>query len=391
MSLNINTKLTNNLDGHLIDAKNVKGTYVVVSNYSELANLPAATIVEGTLVFCQSDITISDVEYLAGFYQYHNSQWEEVQFGTEVIANPTLAGTEADLTGLQVGDTKYKVPSGGSDLPTVVNDRYLHTNATTGALEWSQVQGGQPNNLLLIDIIGEKRQDGGYGFDQYLYGDIEDIKVDTNKLIEHIDDLIPDEALSFRYIRAEGSDEIDIYNDNHSNSVFIGNFIGSERNLESGKVTLSQRTLYIFTIEFDSGVHDLHDMGTWASCKLMIGATDLGDGYCPYLEWNVDGMTDWTSLDIPETSSNTKFTLPAAFKKAIADGLANLGSLVSCSNVGTDPVAGTWTNLFTPISNTCVVCEPNQDEFTGLIAYPQTPINPEYLQFIDVIWGYHAS
>lgn len=30
--------------------------------------------------------------------------------GTEVIANPTLAGTEADLTGLQVGENKYKVP-----------------------------------------------------------------------------------------------------------------------------------------------------------------------------------------------------------------------------------------------------------------------------------------
>lgn len=33
---------------------------------------------------------------------------------TEVVANPTLAGTEANLTGLQVGDTKYAVPQGGS-------------------------------------------------------------------------------------------------------------------------------------------------------------------------------------------------------------------------------------------------------------------------------------
>lgn len=31
---------------------------------------------------------------------------------TNVVANPTLVGTESDLTGLQVGDTKYKV--GGS-------------------------------------------------------------------------------------------------------------------------------------------------------------------------------------------------------------------------------------------------------------------------------------
>lgn len=33
--------------------------------------------------------------------------------GTEVEANPTLVGTESALTGLQVGDTKFKVPSGG--------------------------------------------------------------------------------------------------------------------------------------------------------------------------------------------------------------------------------------------------------------------------------------
>ena len=34
---------------------------------------------------------------------------EESGGGTEVIANPTLAGTEDALEGLQVGDTKYKV------------------------------------------------------------------------------------------------------------------------------------------------------------------------------------------------------------------------------------------------------------------------------------------
>ena len=36
---------------------------------------------------------------------------------SQVVANPTLAGTEADLTALQVGWTKYKVPSGGGGTP----------------------------------------------------------------------------------------------------------------------------------------------------------------------------------------------------------------------------------------------------------------------------------
>lgn len=34
-----------------------------------------------------------------------------------MVANPTVAGTEADLTALQVGSTKYKVPSGGGGTP----------------------------------------------------------------------------------------------------------------------------------------------------------------------------------------------------------------------------------------------------------------------------------
>lgn len=42
----------------------------------------------------------------------------KVDAGTTVVANPVLAGTEADLTGLQVGETKYKIPSGGSGAAT---------------------------------------------------------------------------------------------------------------------------------------------------------------------------------------------------------------------------------------------------------------------------------
>ena len=37
--------------------------------------------------------------------------------GTTVVANPTLSGDEAELTGLEVNGTKYKVPSGGGGTP----------------------------------------------------------------------------------------------------------------------------------------------------------------------------------------------------------------------------------------------------------------------------------
>lgn len=46
--------------------------------------------------------------------------WQDDETGSTVVANPTLAGTEADLTGLEVNGTKYAVPSGGGGGTTVV-------------------------------------------------------------------------------------------------------------------------------------------------------------------------------------------------------------------------------------------------------------------------------
>lgn len=40
------------------------------------------------------------------------ASWQEASVGTEVVANPTLSGSESDLTGLEINGTKYKVPSG---------------------------------------------------------------------------------------------------------------------------------------------------------------------------------------------------------------------------------------------------------------------------------------
>ena len=81
MALNINTNITNNYDGYLLDAKNVRGTYAVVQNYSALSNIPPATVVEGSLAFCQADETILSVTYEAGFYQYDGTSWVKATLG----------------------------------------------------------------------------------------------------------------------------------------------------------------------------------------------------------------------------------------------------------------------------------------------------------------------
>lgn len=55
---------------------------------------------------------------------------DEIGGGTNVVANPTLSGTETVLTGLQVGDTKYVVPQGRGSMEIVtlnyVIDRQPH-------------------------------------------------------------------------------------------------------------------------------------------------------------------------------------------------------------------------------------------------------------------------
>lgn len=62
--------------------------------------------------------------------------------GTTVEANPTLAGTESALTGLQVGDTKYAV-SGLPPLPSEDGEYYLFCSIFDGVpgIGWSTTPG----------------------------------------------------------------------------------------------------------------------------------------------------------------------------------------------------------------------------------------------------------
>ena len=55
--------------------------------------------------------------------------------GTTVTANPTLAGTEAALTGLQVGSTKYKIESGGGGNIFAMHVEYDDDAATVSVTE----------------------------------------------------------------------------------------------------------------------------------------------------------------------------------------------------------------------------------------------------------------
>ena len=64
-----------------------------------------------------------------------------------VIANPTLAGTEASLTGLEVDGTKYKVPEAGSQV--VANPTLAGTEASLTGLEVDGTKYKVPESLKL--------------------------------------------------------------------------------------------------------------------------------------------------------------------------------------------------------------------------------------------------
>ncbi len=55
MALTINTNIVNDTDQYLLDAKNVKGSYVIVASTTARDALPVATIMKGTLCYCQND------------------------------------------------------------------------------------------------------------------------------------------------------------------------------------------------------------------------------------------------------------------------------------------------------------------------------------------------
>jgi hypothetical protein len=81
MALTVNTNIVNDTDQYLLDAKNVKGTYVVVTNVTERNALPTATLMKGSLCYCQED---------SKFYQYNGSSWTEAKLGG--ADSPIIAG-----------------------------------------------------------------------------------------------------------------------------------------------------------------------------------------------------------------------------------------------------------------------------------------------------------
>lgn len=81
----------------------------------------------------------------------------------QVTANPTLAGTESDLTGLEIGNTKFKVPSGGGSgttvvaNPTLVGGEDALSSLQVGSTLY-KVEGDVTTKLLIDSLYARNRK-----------------------------------------------------------------------------------------------------------------------------------------------------------------------------------------------------------------------------------------
>lgn len=88
-------------------------------------------------------------------------------------ANPTLTGTEADLTSLKVGGTDYKIPaSSGGEAVTPSTATSTATSGTFTSAEWAKLQANDNNYILFnneIYRLANKAHSGTTGIWSYIH------------------------------------------------------------------------------------------------------------------------------------------------------------------------------------------------------------------------------
>ena len=150
----------------------------------------------------------------------------------QVVANPTLAGTEADLTGLQVGNTKYTVPQG---TPVVANPTLAGTEADLTGLQVGTTKYKVPGGTALYSntIVMNYKTNSTASSAAYMY-----ISIVSSTIIDSLQKLL-------NYLNVYGTSIISI-----SNGKFIpatGNHGGANCTFAVGYLSTAPNTVYIMT------------------------------------------------------------------------------------------------------------------------------------------------
>lgn len=103
-----------------------------------------------------------------------NGSWRRSQTVLNgATANPTLTGTEAELTGLKVGGTYYKIPVGsGGEAVNLSTATSTATSGTFTSAEWDKLQANDNNYILFnneIYRLADKAHSGTTGIWSYTH------------------------------------------------------------------------------------------------------------------------------------------------------------------------------------------------------------------------------
>lgn len=74
-----------------------------------------------------------------------------VKYGVGVVANPTIAGTEENLTSIQIGDTKFKIPSGTGTSEEI---KLIYQSGTAGTYTFTVSEAGKYLFVLSYSYSG---------------------------------------------------------------------------------------------------------------------------------------------------------------------------------------------------------------------------------------------
>ena len=94
---------------------------------------------EGTFVNVEANPETAGTEPVLTGIQIGDTVYRVVDTGTVVEGNPVLAGSEGALTGIKIGSTKYKIPAVPS-APTAAGSYKLVVDSE-GAASWVALEG----------------------------------------------------------------------------------------------------------------------------------------------------------------------------------------------------------------------------------------------------------
>ena len=148
---NISFEATSEMSGDIIfDFGNEREIDIGVGVKSDIETGDNYVVFADTITK-EGDFSDINIQKIIFWIPSCNTHYEAAESGSSVVANPTLVGTEANLTGLEVDGIKYKVSGSGSSV--IANPTLVGTEADLTGLQVGETK-YKVSNVTVIDVAG---------------------------------------------------------------------------------------------------------------------------------------------------------------------------------------------------------------------------------------------